>query len=71
MEFSWNLPADGFSYERDALIEWFERGKFTSPMTSLEISPEVIENGMLKGRIENYHADRDFDAISFEQNEEI
>lgn len=32
---------DGFSYEREALEEWFERGKYTSPMTNLDISPEV------------------------------
>lgn len=32
---------DGFSYEREALDEWFERGKITSPMTNLDISPEV------------------------------
>lgn len=40
-------------------------------MTSLEIASEVMENGLLKERIENYLHDRDFDAISFEQNEEI
>lgn len=35
------LHIDGFSYEREALDEWFERGKITSPMTNLDISPEV------------------------------
>lgn len=62
---------DGFSYEREALQEWFERGKYTSPMTNLEISPEIIENAVLRERIENYLRDREFDAFSFEQNEEI
>lgn len=65
------LSTDGFSYEREALEEWFERGKFTSPMTNLEISPEILENSMLRERIGNFLRDMDFDAFTFEQNEEI
>lgn len=61
---------DGFSYEREALEEWFSRGKDTSPMTNLELSPEVIENSVLRERIESFLHDMDFDAITFEQNEE-
>lgn len=64
------LISDGFSYEREALEEWFDRGRDTSPMTNLELSPEVIENSVLRERIESFLHDMDFDAITFEQNEE-
>lgn len=51
--------------------EWFERGKYTSPMTNLEISPDIIENTLLRERIGSFLRDMDFDAFTFEQNEEI
>lgn len=71
MENFFPLSTDGFSYEREALEEWFERGKFTSPMTNLEISPEILENSILRERIGNFLRDVDFDSFTFEQNEEI
>lgn len=61
---------DGFSYEREALEEWLSQGKETSPMTNLNLSPDVLENSVLRERIENFLHDMDFDAITFEQNEE-
>lgn len=61
---------DGFSYEREALEEWLSRGKETSPMTNLDLSPDVLENSVLRERIESFLRDMDFDAITFEQNEE-
>lgn len=66
-----NSFPDGFSYEKDALEEWFDRGKYTSPMTNIEISPDIIENSILRERIGNFLRDMDFDAFTFEQNEEI
>lgn len=65
------LSTDGFSYEREALCEWFDKGKITSPMTNLAISSEVIENSILRERIGNYLRDTDFDSFTFEQNEEM
>lgn len=40
-------------------------------MTNIEISPEIIENSILRERIGNFLRDMDFDAFTFEQNEEI
>lgn len=60
---------DGFSYERAALEEWFDRGKITSPMTNLEISSEIMENFVLRERIEEYLREMDFSAFDFEQKE--
>lgn len=62
---------DGFSYERSALEEWFERGKITSPMTNLEISSEVLDNSVLRERIEDYLREMDFNSFDFEQKEEM
>lgn len=63
--------SDGFSYEKEALEEWFEKGKCTSPMTNLEISPDALENSILRERIGNFLRDVDFDATTFKQNEKI
>lgn len=60
---------DGFSYERNALEEWFERGKVTSPMTNLEISGDIMENTVLKERIEQFLSDLEFDAFDGSKNE--
>lgn len=68
---AFHIFTDGFSYEREALEEWFDRGKYTSPMTNLEISPDVLENSILRERIGNFLRDMDFDGFTFEQNEEI
>lgn len=62
---------DGFSYERTALEEWFERGKITSPMTNLEISAEMLDNTILRERIEEYLREMDFNSFDFEQKEEM
>lgn len=61
---------DGFSYEKEAIEEWFERGKCTSPMTNLEIAPDVIENTLLRERIGTYLREMDFDSFEFEANVE-
>lgn len=60
---------DGFSYERGALEEWFERGKVTSPMTNLEISSDIVDNTILKERIEQFLSDLEFDAFDGNTNE--
>lgn len=62
------MKLDGFSYERDALEEWFERGKYTSPMTNLEISSEIVTNSGLRERIEQYLHDSDFSLFETESN---
>lgn len=40
-------------------------------MTNLDLSPDIIENTLLRERIGSFLRDMDFDAITFEQNEEI
>lgn len=65
------IHLDGFSYERAALEEWFERGKITSPMTNLEISSEMLDNTVLRERIEEYLREMDFNSFDFEQKEEM
>lgn len=67
MIFLSTFSADGFSYEKDALEEWFERGKYTSPMTNLEISPDIIINSSLRERIEKYLHDADFSLFEVDR----
>lgn len=56
------VAEDGFSYENSALLEWFETGKKTSPMTNGVLSStEVMENTLLKDKIEEYLKALDFD----------
>lgn len=55
---------DGFSYERAAIMEWFDKDKNTSPMTnSVLTSTTVFENDKLKREIENYLKKLDFDPF--------
>lgn len=56
---------DGFSYERSAIAEWFDRGKVTSPMTNIELdSQDIMENARLKEKIEEYLKSMDFGSFS-------
>lgn len=55
--------SDGFTYEQSAIEEWFSRGKLTSPMTNLDISAEVMENSMLRDRIEEFLREMQFESI--------
>lgn len=55
---------DGFSYEQAAILEWFERGNRTSPMTNQEVSTEsIVANDELKKLIDEYLASLDFDKF--------
>ncbi|XP_055621483.1 WD repeat, SAM and U-box domain-containing protein 1-like [Toxorhynchites rutilus septentrionalis] len=54
---------DGFTYERTAIQEWFNRGKFISPMTNMEMSDELVANGKLKQKIEEYLKTLDMDSF--------
>lgn len=58
---------DGFTYERSAILEWFEKAKdgiIRSPMTNIEMgSMDVIDNVKLKADIENYIKKLDFDPF--------
>lgn len=62
--------SDGFSYEKDALEEWFDGGNATSPMTNLEISTEIIENTLLQEKIEEYLHELDFNLFDFESKDD-
>lgn len=55
--------ADGFTYELSAIEEWFSHGKLTSPMTNLEISSEVMENSVLRERIEESLREMQFESF--------
>lgn len=55
---------DGFSYECQAITEWFAMGKQTSPMTNMTLlSVNMIENNVLKSKIDNYLKALDFDTF--------
>lgn len=55
---------DGFSYECQAITEWFAMGKQTSPMTNMNlVSTKMIENNLLKSKIDNYLKALDFDTF--------
>lgn len=55
---------DGFSYEKSAIIEWFDRGNNSSPMTNVElVSRDLSENDILKEKIEEYLKSMDFGSF--------
>lgn len=55
---------DGFSYERSAILEWFAKEKYTSPMTNVVLSStETYDNDHLKAEIEAYLKKLDIDAM--------
>uniref|UniRef100_A0A8D8CHR1 WD repeat, SAM and U-box domain-containing protein 1 n=2 Tax=Culex pipiens TaxID=7175 RepID=A0A8D8CHR1_CULPI len=55
---------DGFTYERSAIQEWFGREKVVSPMTNAELTTdELVENGKLKQKIEEYIKLLDLDGF--------
>ncbi|KAJ6625922.1 WD repeat, SAM and U-box domain-containing protein 1 [Pseudolycoriella hygida] len=59
------VASDGFSYEKSAIIEWFDRGNSTSPMTNIELeSKDLSENDSLKDKIEEYLKSMDFGNFS-------
>lgn len=58
------IAEDGFTYERSAIQEWFgQRSQTISPMTNIEILPDLNENVLLKERIDNYLKSLDFDTF--------
>lgn len=57
--------ADGFCYERSAILEWFDRGKHTSPMTNATLASDDVEsNTDLLAQIDLYLKSLDFDAFA-------
>jgi len=49
------IAADGMSYERTAIMEWFFKGHLTSPMTRRDLaSHELIPNRALKSLIRDW-----------------
>lgn len=49
------LTADGCCYDREAILEWFERGNTTSPSTNLRLpSTDIIPCGPLGTTIQEY-----------------
>lgn len=55
---------DGFTYEGQAISEWFSMGKETSPMTNVVLtSTDMVDNEILKSKIDNYLKALDFDIF--------
>lgn len=49
------IAEDGFTYEEEAIKEWFAMGKNTSPMTNLPLTAlDYIPNAKLRQQIEEY-----------------
>lgn len=58
------ISDDGFSYEKTAILEWFAKGKTTSPMTNMVLTTtDVLNNDKLRREIENYLKKLDFDPF--------
>ncbi|XP_059435551.1 putative U-box domain-containing protein 50 [Corylus avellana] len=50
-----HVAADGFSYEQEAIMEWLERGRHTSPMTNLRLNhTQLSPNHALRSLIEDW-----------------
>ncbi|GLJ23542.1 hypothetical protein SUGI_0446040 [Cryptomeria japonica] len=49
------VAADGFTYEREAIKEWFDRGNSTSPMTNKKLEhKDLIANHSLRSAIRQW-----------------
>lgn len=58
------IADDGFTYEKSSILEWFNRGKNTSPMTNEElITKGLTENSDLKDKIDEFLKKMDFDTF--------
>lgn len=58
------IADDGFTYERSSILEWFNRGKTSSPMTNEEFTSKALtENTDLKDKIDEFLKKMDFDAF--------
>lgn len=56
---------DGFTYERDAILSWFDRGKVTSPMTNEELpNLDLVDNDEIKQQIDEFLKSIDFDSFN-------
>ncbi|KAH7859977.1 hypothetical protein Vadar_007785 [Vaccinium darrowii] len=54
-----HLAADGFSYELEAMEEWFRTGHDTSPMTNLKLNHKLLTpNHALRYLIQDWHNKR-------------
>ncbi|XP_050381481.1 putative U-box domain-containing protein 50 [Argentina anserina] len=54
-----HVAADGFSYEREAIGEWFRTGHNTSPMTNLQLKHTIlVPNLTLRSLIRDWHCKR-------------
>ena len=52
------ITSDGYSYQRDSILEWFARGKRRSPVTNLELgNRKIISNVSLRHAIDAYKRD--------------
>ena len=49
------LAADGYSYERSAILQWLQLGHTTSPMTSVPLEhPGLTTNRALRAAIQQW-----------------
>jgi hypothetical protein len=50
-----HVAADGFSYDLEAIAEWLEMGRDTSPMTNLRLKhTQLFPNHALRSLIEDW-----------------
>lgn len=58
------IAEDGFTYEKSAISEWFDRGRTFSPMTNEELNQNKLNDNVdLKYKIEEFLKKMDFDAF--------
>ena len=49
------VASDGFTYEKQALLNWFADGNFTSPMTRAQLNPRNLHpNRSLEAAIDDH-----------------
>lgn len=59
------VTADGHSFERDAISDWFERGHMKSPMTGAPLpNAEVVPNHALRNAISEHVEDLERNAAN-------
>jgi len=49
------VASDGHTYEKQALLNWFSSGSYTSPMTRVQLNPRALyPNRAMKALIDDY-----------------
>ena len=46
------VAQDGHTYEKSAILMWFDSGKYTSPTTRAKVEPVLLKNHLVEGLID-------------------